>query len=209
MDAPRWPQWGSRPQPDDLRASDSDRDRTAEVLRDAAGEGRLSLEELEDRLEQTYSAKTYAELARVTADLPVEQGPSLGGRSTPNDVARPGPSEITAFLSEQKVTGRWLVPRHVTARTFLGSVTLDLTQAALPHEVVLDVQVFLGELKLIVPDDIAVVMEPSPTILGERSNASTAEYAPGTPVVRVRGPVMLGELKARPPKRRWFGRPRG
>jgi hypothetical protein len=209
MNAPRWPQWGSRSGSDDLRASDSDRDRTAEVLRNAAGEGRLTLSELEERLEQTYAAKTYAELALVTSDLPMEQEPLLGGRSTQPDVTRPGPSEVSAVLSEQKVTGRWLVPRHVSARAFLGSVTLDFTQAALPHEVRLDVQVVLGEVKLIVPDDIAVVMEPSPTVLAERTNSATAEYAPGTPVLRVRGPVLLGELKARPPKRRWFGRPRG
>jgi hypothetical protein len=192
-----------------LRASDADRDRTAEVLRDAAGEGRLTLSELEERLDQTYAAKTYAELALVTADLPVEEAPSLGGRSTPADLTRPGPSEVSAVLSEQKVTGRWLAPRYMTARAFLGSVTLDFTEAALPHEVVVDVQVLLGELKLIVPDDIAVVMEASPTFLAERSSSATAAYAPGTPVLRVRGPVALGELKARPPKRRWFGRPRG
>jgi Domain of unknown function (DUF1707)/2TM domain len=56
-----------------LRIADVDRDRTAERLRKAAGEGRLSPEELEERLEAAFSARTQAELAPVVADLPAER----------------------------------------------------------------------------------------------------------------------------------------
>ncbi|MGH3479420.1 MAG: DUF1707 SHOCT-like domain-containing protein, partial [Nocardioidaceae bacterium] len=52
------------------RVSDLEREEAADVLREAAGEGRLSYVELEDRLEQAYGAKTYGELVKVTADLP-------------------------------------------------------------------------------------------------------------------------------------------
>jgi Domain of unknown function (DUF1707)/2TM domain len=54
-----------------LRASDADRERTAERLRAGAGEGRISPEELEQRLEVAFAARTEAELERVVADLPV------------------------------------------------------------------------------------------------------------------------------------------
>ena len=54
----------------DKRASDSDRERTATALRLHGGEGRLTVEELEDRLERAYSARTMGELATLTADLP-------------------------------------------------------------------------------------------------------------------------------------------
>ena len=54
----------------ELRASDADRDRVAERLRSAAGEGRLSSDELEERLEAAFAARTDAELAPLTADLP-------------------------------------------------------------------------------------------------------------------------------------------
>ena len=50
------------PDPTSLRASDKDRERAAEVLREAAGEGRLSMTELDERLDAVYEAKTYAEL---------------------------------------------------------------------------------------------------------------------------------------------------
>lgn len=55
----------------DLRASDADRERVAEVLRDALAEGRLDMTEFEERLEETYKARTYGELAPITRDLPV------------------------------------------------------------------------------------------------------------------------------------------
>ena len=53
-----------------MRASDADREQVAEFLRHAAGEGRLLVDELEDRLGAALSAKTYAELDAITADLP-------------------------------------------------------------------------------------------------------------------------------------------
>jgi hypothetical protein len=53
-----------------MRASDADRDAAADRLRDAHAEGRLTLEEVNERLERTFTAKTHGELAGVTADLP-------------------------------------------------------------------------------------------------------------------------------------------
>jgi hypothetical protein len=53
-----------------LRASDADRDQIAERLRKATAEGRLVAEELEERLEATFNARTYGELDAVVADLP-------------------------------------------------------------------------------------------------------------------------------------------
>ncbi|MFC4910756.1 DUF1707 SHOCT-like domain-containing protein [Actinomadura gamaensis] len=54
----------------DIRASDADRDRVAASLREHTADGRLTLTELEERLEATYSAKTMGELQQLTADLP-------------------------------------------------------------------------------------------------------------------------------------------
>ena len=52
-----------------MRISDAERHRVAEVLREAAGEGRLDLDELDERLELTFAAKTYADPLPITADL--------------------------------------------------------------------------------------------------------------------------------------------
>src|SRR5260370_11942983 len=55
---------------DQLRASHEDRDRVIEILRVAAGDGRLTAEELDERVEVAFSARTYGELAALTSDLP-------------------------------------------------------------------------------------------------------------------------------------------
>ncbi len=53
------------------RAADTDRDAAAETLREAFAEGRITQAELEQRLDQVHAARTYGELAPITADLPV------------------------------------------------------------------------------------------------------------------------------------------
>jgi hypothetical protein len=59
----------------ELRVSDADRERTAERLRVASAEGRLTAEELEERLERAFGARTEAELEPLTSDLPVPRIP--------------------------------------------------------------------------------------------------------------------------------------
>ncbi|GGO74601.1 DUF1707 SHOCT-like domain-containing protein [Nonomuraea cavernae] len=54
----------------EMRASDVDRDRVAAVLREHTAQGRITMDEFHERLEQLYKSKTYGELAHLTADLP-------------------------------------------------------------------------------------------------------------------------------------------
>jgi hypothetical protein len=56
-----------------MRACDADRERTADLLRTAFVEGRLSQDELDERLGLVYTARTYADLATQTADLPLQR----------------------------------------------------------------------------------------------------------------------------------------
>src|ERR1700691_3608621 len=77
-----------------LRASHADRDQVVELLRVAAGDGRLSADELDDRLERALTARTYAELAALTAALPATPGALFVPRgagavsATPKDLVR-------------------------------------------------------------------------------------------------------------------------
>lgn len=59
----------------DLRASDADRERTAERLRKSHAEGRLDLAEFQERLEHCYDAKTFGDLADLVRDLPRQEEP--------------------------------------------------------------------------------------------------------------------------------------
>lgn len=54
----------------EMRASDVDRDRVAAVLREHTAQGRITMDEFNERLEQLYQSKTYGDLAKLTSDLP-------------------------------------------------------------------------------------------------------------------------------------------
>jgi Domain of unknown function (DUF1707) len=73
----------------DLRVGDREREETADALREHAAAGRLDPDELEQRLEAAYSARTGAELARLTEDLPAHETlPAPRERSLPADARR-------------------------------------------------------------------------------------------------------------------------
>lgn len=71
-----------------MRAADSDRDRVVELLNKAYGEGRLTKDEYDGRVETALSARTYADLDRVTADLPVARPPAMAPAAPVSPVAR-------------------------------------------------------------------------------------------------------------------------
>jgi len=108
----------------DLRASHADRDRVVDALRVAAGDGRLSAEELDTRLEGALSARTLGELAELTADLPIA----------------PAARDKDVLVVEQHGgryvrEGRWPVPARIELRTRECKVTLDFTDAWLRSRV--------------------------------------------------------------------------
>src|ERR1700735_3664482 len=89
---------------ENLRASHEDRDQIVEELRDAAGDGRLDGEELEQRVEAALTARTYGELAALVADLPAGSG-----------VAARRPKELVRIDTGGGTTrrdGRWAVPQR-------------------------------------------------------------------------------------------------
>jgi hypothetical protein len=78
-----------------IRASDKERDSVVDVLRDAYTDGRLTLDEFEERTSAAYAAKTWTDLRQLTADLPVEPvlGADLNERAQP---AQPQSARLTA-----------------------------------------------------------------------------------------------------------------
>ena len=62
-----------------MRAADADRDRVVGLLSTAYGEGRLTKDEYDDRLESALAARTYADLDRLVADLLAARPPAVTG----------------------------------------------------------------------------------------------------------------------------------
>jgi hypothetical protein len=105
------------------RAADGDREAVAERLRVAAGDGRINLVELEERLERAFAAKTYGELDELVADLPP-------GRSAPtvlDALASPETLVLDTTVSNinLKQSGRWIVPRRIVAKCTRSLIRID------------------------------------------------------------------------------------
>jgi hypothetical protein len=183
--------------PAELRASHSDRDRVVEALRVAAGDGRLTAEELDERLEAALTARTYSELAVLTADLPTlgaQQG-SLTPRE-PKDLVR-----IDCGSGTANRDGQWVVPQRMEVRVTSGAVKLDLTKAIITSPTLkIDAEVRSGALTLITRPGIVVDTDD----VAVRSGTVKTRPHPEAPVilrVEVSGNVHSGSFTARPPRR--------
>jgi hypothetical protein len=187
------------PDPSLLRISDAERQKVAEVLRDAAGEGRIDLEELDERLEMTWGAKTYADLVPITADLHLPAHPVAGSPPVPrpSPVPAAGHASSMAIMGECKRQGVWAVPEHHSAFALMGSVLLDLRQAQLSaHTTQVNASTIMGEIRIIVPAHVDVVIDGTPIMgeFGHGKDKAPAEVGPGSPVVRVRGMALMGSV---------------
>jgi len=182
----------------ELRASDSDRERTAEILRDAAGEGRLGLDELDDRLSAVYAAKTYGELAPIVRDLPQPAGmPAVPAMpSAPADPARFGgePTSTTAVavMSGFARKGRWTVPSVFRAVAFMGGGEIDMREARFAtREVTIRIFAFMGGVGITVPED-AEVHATGFGFMGGFDHPHSPPSAAGGPVIHIKGLAFMG-----------------
>ena len=210
-----------------MRASDADRDRVADALRDAYAEGRLDVDEHNQRIDRAYQAKTLGELTPLLSDLPQRHtvvgpapasgsasrfgsGPGSGpGTAMPAEYA-PG-SKVTAIFAEQTRGGRWFVPAQTTAAAVFGSVTIDLREAVLTQrEVVIVANAVFGSIQIKVPHGV-VVRDEGTAVFGSRTGsdrhtAGDVPVTPDSPVVVIRGVALFGEVSVRYPKPSKLGR---
>jgi Domain of unknown function (DUF1707) len=97
------------------------------VLRVAAGDGRLTADELDERLEAALTARTQRELAAFTADLPASPGLGAG-------LAAPPPREVLRIMhrgGNARQVGRWVVAKRMQIQAAGGNVWLDFTEAVI------------------------------------------------------------------------------
>jgi hypothetical protein len=188
--------------PSQMRISDADRQRVADVLRDAAGEGRIDLDELEERLELTWQAKTYGELVPITLDLqapgPVPHPAAAPVRRTPSSVPAVGHNSSVAIMGDCKRRGVWQVPAQHSAFSLMGSVTLDLREAVLSsHETQINASAVMGDVKILVPAHMHVLVDGTPIMgdYGQARDKVPAEIGPDSPIVRVRGISLMGSVQ--------------
>ncbi len=188
----------------DLRASDADRERVAEVLRDALAEGRLDMAEFEERLDATYQAKTYGDLVPITRDLPaagvvvpavsLSKEPATGSEWPGRIVGGEGSSTwAVAVMSGFQRKGRWTMPRRFTCLAFWGGGEIDLREANFAdREVEINAIAIMGGVDVIVPPGVEVVVRGIGIMGGFDHREEGVPGEPGSPRVIVTGFALWG-----------------
>ena len=170
----------------------------SKLLRVAAGDGRITADELDQRLEVALTAQTLGELAILTTDLPLSPAHAASVAAGPaKDLIR-----IDSGSSVARRDGPWLVPQRMEIRVTSGVVRLDFTEAIITSpELHIDADVRSGVLALVTKPGIEVDLDDVST--GSGIARVERPDGPAVPVVLrvvVAGRVGSGVLKASPPR---------
>ncbi|MEU1704801.1 DUF1707 domain-containing protein [Streptomyces sp. NPDC005706] len=195
--------------PADLRASDADRDRVADILREALAEGRLTADEHAERVEGVLHAKTVGELEVFIRDLPAaHHGPaapahaSVPPRPAPGAIPTEADANVVAVFSSVMRRGRWRAGRRLHVYAVFGSVEIDLSEAIFEYQqvVIKAVSVF-GDVQIRVPENVSL-RGTGGGVLGNFEVAPLDSAEPEAPVIYVDGWAVLGNVEARPKRGR-------
>lgn len=192
---------GERP---DLRASDAEREQTAETLRHAMGEGRLTVEELEDRLRAAYAAPTVRELELLVADVtvPDRAAPSAVSTAPASGLSvREGPGGdrwVVSIMSGHDRRGRWRIAGRCTVLNIMGGSDVDLNDVELSERITqLNVYSVMGGSEIRVPDGVDVEVSNLSILGGNDIKLGDEVVSPGGPVIRIRLVSIMGGTSIR------------
>ncbi|BBZ12367.1 DUF1707 SHOCT-like domain-containing protein [Mycobacterium branderi] len=194
-------QRGAQDTPDaESRAADTDRIQVAQLLTDAAAQGRLPMNEYEERLTKAYAAQTYDELDRLRSDLPdYPVAPRRGA-------CKPAPSTLLlAIMSAFERRGRWNVPKKLTTFALWGGGVIDLRYADFTSpEVEIHACSIMGGQTILLPPEVNVEIEGHGVMGGFDHNVK-GQGTPGAPKVKIKGFSLWGGVgikrKNRKPQR--------
>jgi hypothetical protein len=188
----------------ELRASHTDRDAVVELLRVAGGDGRLTAEELDERLEVALTARTYSELAGLTADLPAAPGSALAAPGAPVEPRELIRLKVTSGNAHRE--GRWIVPQRMECIVTSGNIKLDFTEAVLTGRTLrIDAEVRSGNLTIVTRPGI--VVDADDVSIGSGNVKVRAPWGTTPPEllrIELAGRVRSGNITARPPRRTFW-----
>lgn len=165
-------------------ASDGDRERAVSALRGHCVEGRLTLEELSERVEAAYGARSVDELEAALSGLPAVQAQP-----------RTRPKRLTLAAFGRFIRrGRWRVPRRTTALSVFGDVDLDLRDAHIETTAVaVSIFAFFGNVDVYVPEGVEVDIGGL-VFFGHRREWGRDVAGRAAPLVRIRALALFGTV---------------
>ncbi|NUS15774.1 MAG: DUF1707 domain-containing protein [Streptomyces sp.] len=188
------------PAPTGLRASDADRDRIADILREALAEGRLDSAEHSERLDRVYAAKTMGELEPLVSDLPAGVAASPVAAPAPRGYGDGGGENpnLVGILGGAERKGRWRVGHKITAVAIMGGVDIDLSEATFTSpELVIHCTAVMGGVTIRLPENVTLRGGGVIGIMGGSDIKAYESAEPGAPVVRVDGVAFWGGVEAK------------
>ena len=185
-----------------MRVSDADRDQVAETLREAAAEGRITLDELDGRLERTYSSQIYADLEPIVADLPPTHGSDLAQNPAAGASSVSGESGDALVINAKGETtarkGTWEVPARVEVNARWGTCKLDLREARLTSPVTeIWIDVTGGSGNIILPEGSTAHVDVDSSWFGSLKSQVDTIRKQGVPHFVVTGEAKGGGLTVR------------
>jgi Domain of unknown function (DUF1707) len=183
--------------PPAIRASDTDREAVAQRLQQAFAERRLDDDEFDERMRAALTAKTSADLERLTSDLPA---PAPGGAAPAVPAAGPHPGRwAVAYKNSIRRAGRWRVPERFTSVVYKGEGWLDLRAAELTAPVTTVMAVaYKSRIDILVPPGVRVEMDGFGVSKGWSAEEDLEARLPhDAPTVHVRGIAYKGTIETR------------
>ena len=175
------------PDPPDIRATDDDRERAAVALADASAAGSLTFEELAERVGRAHAARTRAELAVLTADLPAAVPPSVPA----------APVRHRAIASRLSLRGHWTLPPRPSFLCLAGTLEIDLREVSGAGPALdLELTNWFGTVTVVVPEGTRVELDPG-GISATHDVRAGGPPAPGAPTVRLRTRGGFGTTRVR------------
>jgi hypothetical protein len=172
----------------ELRVSDAEREATVVRLREAGGEGRLTLEELAERVERADAARTRGDLDALTSDLPASTASTAALPDTPRKERR----WVVAIMGGEQRKGRWRPSKRTNAVAIMGGVDIDLREAELADGAEILAIPVMGAVTVIVPEGVSVEMSGFALMGGNSGPDDKVLPLPNSPVVRVRAFSLMG-----------------
>lgn len=180
--------------PPGIRISDADRERAAGRLQQALAEGRITFDELEERLAAVYAARYAADLLPPFADLP-------GGTGVP---VAPAPAEpsgrplvLRTGIGTLRRAGPWTVPSRIRVQSIMGSVVLDFSETSVPPTVDVQLELGAGSARLLLPDGATADVDGVVSGMGNVRSRVGSRRVPGRPHFHVHGRTAMGSVAVR------------